>query len=83
MSAHTPTPWMIDGAQPTRVQSADFYTVLIDVAPADAAYIVECVNAHDELVAALTLASTFLAANYSDKDMPDILPVCRAALTGV
>ena len=36
----------------------------------------------DQLRAALTRCTEFLAANYSDADMPDILPLARAALGG-
>ena len=50
---------------------------------ADAAHIVKAVNAHDELVGALKLASDFLEANYRTEDMPDILRPVRAALAKV
>ena len=52
MSAHTPVPWTHDGWH--RVQDSSGRAVIADTEEmADAAHIVRCVNAHDELVAAL------------------------------
>ena len=38
------------------------------------------IKAAPDLLAALSLAGKFLADNYADADMPDILPAVRAAL---
>jgi hypothetical protein len=81
---HTPGPWhigmkpgpMIYGSDSSQV--ADLRGDLLDrgETQANATLIV----AAPELLAALRLAAGFLTANYSDADMPDILPSVRAAI---
>ena len=65
--SHTPTPWRVDGAD---IVSPSECAVVATVqwcgegrdgeSDANAAHIVRCVNAYDDLVAALTAAQEFL-----------------------
>ena len=67
MSAHTPTPWRCTyGGTPLRAKRIAFKDESIAncVGPqsmSNAAHIVRCVNAHDELVAALRLVRPEIA----------------------
>jgi hypothetical protein len=85
MSKHTPTPWKRAGRQPDNhgVNIVDYRGFLVAQARAagggwsdaksNAAHIVRCVNAHDELVAALrSLAEQVHQFNINeDGDYPD------------
>jgi hypothetical protein len=87
---HTPGPWTAiittdgthevttsDGIYPQTV--ARMYStgkLMQSQAPANA----RLIAAAPELLEALSRVSEFLEANYSTADMPDILPVVRAAL---
>jgi len=79
MSAHTPGPWVVkrstQKAYPLAIHGGDF-----DLALAECVENARLIAAAPELLVALTRAAEFLAANYTDADMPDILPACRAAL---
>lgn len=64
--AHTPTPWFIDALRESRgvapkftvcTLSGEEHTIAPTIDATDAAYIVKCVNAHEELVAALRALS--------------------------
>ena len=60
MTAHTPTPWRVGDAghtvfgPPNGTPSPAVITTTRGLHPANSAHIVRCVNAHDDLVAALT-----------------------------
>lgn len=89
---HTPGPWVVDtiaGSDKPYIFSSGAYRtvakIIMNASPgsewkeernANAALIA----AAPDLLAALARATEFLAANYSDADMPDILPACSAAL---
>lgn len=97
MSAHTPTPWVlvhpVGDEKPSIVNmtadaKVDYYIAEMignyKAAGADAAHIVRCVNAHDELVAALSdlLSEVNAAGLGSAKDFgwPAVTAAARAAL---
>jgi len=70
---HTPTPWDTDEPHIVYSRDGDRIVYLADTsdldtdyatAKANAAFIVHCVNAHDELVAALTKCSEVLEDMY-------------------
>ncbi|HYD06525.1 MAG TPA: hypothetical protein VEC60_12410 [Reyranella sp.] len=80
---HTPTPWVRSGnllhvGTSTRAKNRIAATFRYDDnADANAAFIVKAVNAHDELVAALTRIRDF------DRDVtggPEMVAIARAAL---
>jgi hypothetical protein len=89
-TAHTPGPWhigmkpgpMIYGSDSSQV--ADLRGDLLDRGEAQAN--ARLIAAAPDLLAAISRAVEFMRANYSDEDMPDILPAARAAIakaTGV
>jgi hypothetical protein len=82
MSKFTPGPWLVGdydkltiltANRALRIASADFQTRQC-VANA------KLIAAAPDLLEALAKATEFLDANYSNADMPDILPACRSAL---
>ena len=94
---HTPGPWQyyegvvdapINGTSPPTVicerisaRERGYGTLAERQAIADADG--RLIAAAPDLLAALSLAGKFLADNYVDADMPDILPAVRAALAKV
>lgn len=93
-SEHSKTPWFItqsrsglyiakDGGGIVAC-AIDSYCTSLDEAQADAAFIVQCVNAHDELVEALTEVMSWIRnwdPNFSEDDeWPATKAKVRAAL---
>jgi hypothetical protein len=78
MSAHTPTPWIVgygtlnvvhldhDNLKGIRIASVDINKDDYETAQANVAHIVRCVNAHDELVAALAAVQSAIETNADD-----------------
>lgn len=78
MSKHTPGPW-------TYVPSDSYPHLALLKRPYAGPQLfsmedAQLIAAAPDMAEALRLAFTFLDANYSNADMPDILPACRAAL---
>lgn len=70
---HTALPWQVSPLNPDIVQTADKTTIAETYAKncdANAAFIVRCVNAHDELVAALRMIDTAHANCVRYADVP-------------
>lgn len=90
MSAHTPTPWRVDGAD---IVSPSECAVVATVqwcgegrdgeSEANAAHIVRCVNAHDELVAACQLAFKRGEGNNDEEHDHELYAALKAALAKV
>lgn len=80
MSGHTPGPWRVEVAaiirDIPRAGPDDMVAALIGASEADQ----RLIAAAPDLLAALQNATRFLEANYTDADMPDILPGCRSAI---
>lgn len=79
---HTPTPWYqgaIAGTEGTIFANGDG-VIVEDVAEADAAHIVKCVNLHDELVKALELCiiNAETAAKYVSESPKDAVTLKHA-----
>jgi hypothetical protein len=83
---HTPTPWQVITVRGATQVSGNGKIIasIVQPAEANAAHIVRCVNAHDELVAALQLAQKVLDALALDDDctegQPEAAHAVRAAL---
>ena len=94
---HTPTPWQVElrnagaaivaPAASGKMHEATVICSGLGGNRANAAFIVRACNAHDELVAALTLAKYVLATLSLDDDctegQPEALAAARAALAKV
>ena len=78
-AAHTPGPWEARAGKSSHVcvyQSGTNHNVSVGSTKADAILIAAAPRTH----AAASKVLAFLEANYSDADMPDLLPELRAAL---
>lgn len=84
MSNHTPGPWVLSTVDAGRIHGTKYTlstnerSVTSPFAATDAN--AKLIAAAPDMAEALRVAYRFLSENYSTQDMPDILPVCRAAL---
>lgn len=75
---HTPTPWFIDALRESRgvapkftvcTLSGEEHTIAPTIDATDAAYIVKCVNAHEELVEVAKDFKAHLSENYDEDNV--------------
>ena len=87
-TAHSPTPWHVDADTPSRIYGSDGYVVARThfggacpaLNAANAAFIVQAVNAHDDLLAACEAACADLPTATEADDRERILTTLRAAI---
>ncbi len=81
-AAHTPTPWIVDGNAIR--DEAKFCLALVEKnnRSANAAYIVKCVNAHEELLAACKEALDWMLPEFRDADVTYKLEIAIAKAEG-